>query len=143
MCLPFEDLAKRTLGKGEHLGFEWEITKNRWAQRCGYVRVLPGHPWFGKTPDVAVHGGITFAEHGKACPTHGEADEWWIGFDCGHGGDACDMELLDTADQEAVSFVESINRIRGSYPLRVWTQADVEALCKSVAEQAASALLLG
>lgn len=68
---------------------------------CGYVGVTADHPHFGKsyeTPDVDVHGGLTFAD---ACspgetedrgichvPGIGEPDHvWWFGFDCAHSGD--------------------------------------------------------
>jgi hypothetical protein len=68
---------------------------------CGYVAVMPSHPWFGKeyeTPDVEVHGGLTFANHcqpaklgeHRVChtPRKGEPDNvWWFGFDCAHCGD--------------------------------------------------------
>jgi len=96
MCLPIMDLDNRTLAKGEHNGFAWQIVHNDMAYRCGYVRVMPGHPWFGKDYDgidVDVHGGLTFSKAGAACPTHGEHAEWWVGFDCAHGGDAPDPKL--------------------------------------------------
>lgn len=130
MCLAVPDLEQRTLAKGEHAGFEWHIVNNdRFGFRCGYVRVLPGHPWFGARYDevnAEVHGGLTFAEHGTACPTHGKADEWWLGFDCGHGGDASDPSLpaehRDVYDYGVVR-----------------TQAYVEAECRSLCEQARDA----
>ena len=65
---------------------------------CGYVGVPEGHPSFGApydTPDVEVHGSLTFANrcrpgedeaHGICHrPEPGEPDHvWWLGFDCGH-----------------------------------------------------------
>lgn len=62
---------------------------------CGYVAVPPGHPYHGKhydTPDVRVHGGLTYADKcsGHVChvPKPGEPDDvWWFGFDCAHSGD--------------------------------------------------------
>lgn len=62
---------------------------------CGYVGVPPKHPWHGKNyDDVAadVHGGLTYSDKcsGHIChtPAPGESDNvWWLGFDCGHGGD--------------------------------------------------------
>jgi hypothetical protein len=52
------------------------------------------------TPDIDVHGGLTFAdmcqgqaESGKGIchvPGEGEPDHvWWFGFDCAHAGDLC------------------------------------------------------
>ena len=63
---------------------------------CGYVGVAKEHPLYGvdyDTPDVEVHGGLTFAEkcnesdkeHGVC--HHGPEALWWFGFDCAHGGD--------------------------------------------------------
>lgn len=131
MCLPFNDLDKRSLGKGEHAGFAWEIVKNRMGHRCGYVRVLPGHPWFGKPYDdipADVHGGLTFADPGKACDTHDEKAEWWIGFDCGHAGDAPDPTLIDPGGYLLPSCGDETIR----------TQEYVEAECRSLCEQAAA-----
>lgn len=65
---------------------------------CGYVGVPPGHRFYGvdyETPDVDVHGGLTFADRCMEDTLEGEgvchipepgrpADVWWLGFDCGH-----------------------------------------------------------
>lgn len=53
---------------------------------CGYVQVPLLHPWFGKDKgemEVLCHGGITFSDDIE------DEEGWgfWIGFDCGHGGD--------------------------------------------------------
>ena len=147
MCLPFHDLAQRTLGKGEHVGFEWEVVVNPMGYRCGYVRVLPGHPWFEKDYDDNIaadaHGGLTFAQHGKACPTHGAAAEWWIGFDCAHCDDAPDPALRahagvrqgDNAFDASAVLKEKLGYSiieRGT----VRTQEYAEAECRALCEQA-------
>jgi hypothetical protein len=62
---------------------------------CGYAAVPPGHPEHGHdydTPNVDVHGGLTYAKacEGDVChvPKPGEPDDvWWFGFDCAHAGD--------------------------------------------------------
>lgn len=144
MCLPFTD---RSLAKGEHAGFEWEIVHNGMGHRCGYVRVLPGHPWFEKPYDdvrVAgdewpeVHGGLTFADHGKTCETHKGEDEWWLGFDCAHAGDLPDPELPHTRYPSV--FRELSDAFFGGTSLgeAVRTQEYVEAECRRLCEQAAS-----
>src|SRR5690348_9897842 len=49
---------------------------------CGYVQLPSGHPWEKLDPfDIPdeVHGGITFLQK--------IAEEYWIGFDCGHSED--------------------------------------------------------
>jgi len=74
-------------------GFHCLITRNDFmVHLCGYVAVPPGHPWHGKQPNADAHGGVNYAEScaGKVChvPAPGESDDvWWVGFDCGHGGD--------------------------------------------------------
>lgn len=105
MCNPVSTAwPEALLAKGEHLGFEWEVTQNRIAYRCGYVRIPPGHPWHGlhydhddlRTIDgewVDVHGGLTFSEPDTHCDKGGPDDAWWLGFDCAHAGDAPDPAL--------------------------------------------------
>jgi hypothetical protein len=138
MCLPFPDEAERTLSKGEHAGFQFQTVYNGSGYRCGYVRVEPGHPWFGKHYDhieAEVHGGLTFADPGKPCPTHGAEAEWWVGFDCAHGGDAPDPIF-------ACKFRENFMRSVLEGPLGYGTVRDqeyVDAECRSLCEQAAKA----
>jgi hypothetical protein len=84
------------LEKGEHIGHEYNIVHNRQGYRCGYIKVEPGHPWFGKGYDdinANVHGGLTFAAADVACDQGGADNGWWLGFDCAHGGDAPDPSL--------------------------------------------------
>lgn len=73
----------------------------------GYVAVPPGHPWHGvgcEVPDVRVYGDLTYAGPGDrsesipgyACNGHylrpdPPEDDWWFGFDCGHGWDLMPM----------------------------------------------------
>ena len=100
MCLAIHDLEERRLASGTKDGFEFEVVHNDIGYRCGYIRVLPGHPWFGKEYqqiDCDVHGGLTFASKGTACATHGEEAEWWVGFDCAHFGDAPDETVMPQA----------------------------------------------
>ncbi|HEY6275766.1 MAG TPA: hypothetical protein VIX86_05500, partial [Streptosporangiaceae bacterium] len=49
MCNPVSTAhPELLLSKGEHLGYEWEVTNNQMGYRCGYVRIPAGHPWHGK-----------------------------------------------------------------------------------------------
>lgn len=159
MCLPLKHLEENRLTKGEHLGFEWEIVHNGIGGRCGYIRVLPGHPWFEKDyscssdehwdkkphecnalpDDVHCHGGVTFAAHGKACPTHDEADEWWIGFDTSHSGDAPDLSLPWEHEKKERDR-EHVETMIG-YGSTVKDTEYVKRECLSLCEQAARALI--
>jgi hypothetical protein len=100
------------------------IVRNRLGTLCGYVGVMPGHPWHGESyeglvrePDedewdaqidtiIEVHGGLTYAsscnedaaESEGIChvPLPGRAaNVWWFGFDCGHSGDVIPGMRID------------------------------------------------
>jgi len=96
MCNPITTYRPDTLlDKGTHYGYEWEVTSNPLACRCGYVRIPPGHPWHGKDYDDVrtadgdwpeVHGGLTFAHPDTHCGQGGPDDAWWLGFDAAHPG---------------------------------------------------------
>lgn len=105
---------------------------------CGYVGVSEGHPGFKAdydSPDVDVHGGLTFAdmcqeqsaETGKGIchiPGEGEPDHvWWFGFDCAHSGDLCPAH-----DQHS---------IYGIYRDLRYVKSQVEGLARQLAAQAA------
>jgi len=121
--------------KGEHLGYEWEVTCNRIGYRCGYVRIPAGHPWHGKDYDSVepypdVHGGLTFAEPDTDCGKGGEDNAWWLGFDCAHAGDAPDPGLP--------GYEQRLHSVLGEYG-SIRTTSYVAAECRSLAEQAAAA----
>jgi hypothetical protein len=118
--------------KGEHAGFEWEVTSNGIGYRCGYVRIPAGHPWHGSDIDdealgeVEVHGGLTFAAADTDCGKGGEDNAWWVGFDCAHAGDSPDPEIGRGAIMLG---------LRGT----IRTTGYVAAECRRLADQAAAA----
>lgn len=102
-------------GGGLYKDHEYLIVLNTNGHRCGYVAIPPEHP-YSNTPEeersffggkkykhydydslnINCHGGLTFMS-----PTHGLKDlldvpcnDIWIGFDCGHLGDSCDIKLF-------------------------------------------------
>jgi len=126
------------LSKGVHAGYEWEVTSNGIGYRCGYVRMPPGHPWYGKgyddiDPYPDVHGGLTFAEPDFHCGKGGADDAWWLGFDCAHAGDAADSSLPTQDGRPLHPAIAALGREHGA----IRTTAYVEAECRSLAEQAA------
>lgn len=137
MCHPIEVRhPERVLAKGEHLGYEWLVTHNSMGHRCGYVRVLPGHPWHGKgifKIDANAHGGITAAEPDEPCHKGGEDNAWWVGFDCAHAWDKPDMTL----PIERAEIAETMLRVCKDGEVR--TQEYVEAECLGLCEQAKEA----
>jgi hypothetical protein len=133
MCLSIAiNRPDDVLAKGEHVGFEWMVVHNAMGYRCGYVKVAPGHPWYGKDYyDVPadVHGGLTFAEKDVACGNGGPDDGWWLGFDCAHGYDLPDPALPGRHGRMPMFGGGAVVR----------TQEYVEAECRSLCEQAQAA----
>jgi hypothetical protein len=137
MCNPVTTKAPESLlAKGEHEGYEWEVTNNGIGYRCGYVRIPAGHPWHGKDYDDVepypdVHGGLTFARPDTDCGKGGEDNAWWLGFDAAHCGDAADPSLPGR-DGRDIAFLVS-HRIPGD---TIKTTDYVAAECRSLIEQA-------
>lgn len=94
---------------------------------CGYVGVPPGHPAYGQgyseeaLYDIHVHGGLTYADESRWEELDTLPDDWWwLGFDCGHGGD-----IIPKMPYTAVSFAGDTYR-NISYVIEQ---------CESLAEQ--------
>lgn len=146
MCLPLKPFKIER--EWEHAGLKCVVVMAREAgHRCGYVRVPPSHPMFGKSyndPEVDVHGGLTFAAL-EPC-THEDGSGWWFGFDCAHLGDLSTDPDVDTSSlsEEAKRRVEIDRELRlgdyssfGDYS-SYRSQAYVEREAESLAEQLAA-----
>lgn len=86
----------------------------------GYVAVPPEHPWYRRhydKVDVAIHGGLTYAEL--------EPDGWVFGFDTGHGGDVW-------PEQKQPSYMTT-------WKERIWTMYKLETEVQRLADQLAEA----
>jgi len=75
----------------EHAGLTCIVLRNDSGSLCGYVAVPKGHPLYGdESPDLHVHGGITFAGQADRRSPRSTAEPlktatlWWFGFDCSH-----------------------------------------------------------
>lgn len=135
---PWQDEPDRW--EGEHLGFPLLALRGRGGNWCGYAAVPPGHPWHGikslwaeGSPDIDVHGGITYsgACSGRIChvPKPGEPDNvFWLGFDCHHAGDIAPGD-------EAFFRSRGLPSLEG-YGDRYRTLAYVQDECRRLAEQA-------
>jgi hypothetical protein len=141
------------LGKGNHAGFEWQIVHNGLGNRCGYVKLEPGHPWFGKgydEIDAKCHGGLTFAEADTECGAGGPDNGWWIGFDAGHAFDLPDPSLprrhRPPGFELIADFGNLFEGLAGVVPPHgrdvpaVCSQAYMEGQCRSLCEQARNAI---
>jgi hypothetical protein len=145
MCLPVKPYKVEREWK--HAGLSCAVVLAREAgHRCGYVRVPPGHSLFGKewdSPNVEVHGGLTFAEL-EPCTEHEDGQGWWFGFDCAHSGDASvdpnltEKECLTEDGKVRLRIERDMNR---KYPVsrieRYWREAEVVAETEKLADQLA------
>ena len=151
MCLPIKPYKIER--EWRYKGLSCAVVQGREAgSRCGYVRVPPGHPEYGKHYDsveVSVHGGLTFAEI-EPCTEHSDGQGWWFGFDCAHFQDAMyDPEATpeSISDPESRRSLEIHREISGKYPispefnLHYWTEAEVVAETEQLAEQLAEVKL--
>lgn len=103
-----------------HCGLPCLLHRGPLGAWCGYVAVPPGHPLHGcsySTPDISVHGGLTYADEcaGAIChvPDPGEPDNvWWFGFDCAHGGDIVPkfVDLETIPETSRMFFQEGVYR---------------------------------
>lgn len=107
---------------------------------------------------IAVHGGITFGHEitdqkeldGLLPGADGAPLGLWIGFDCAHGGDRLEEQLvLDLTKpgpmrDSFLDHVRRMNEIHDDYPMgneRTWSTEDVAAECESMADQLAAGAL--
>lgn len=123
--------------------FEYAITHNMRGNRCGYLKLLPGHPWHGSSYSdlrglIEVHGGLTFASPDVRCDKAGDDNGWWIGFDCAHMGDGCDWDLASESyrqDFKAMPYAfSSFNE--GTIRTTEYVKDELENLGEQAAEAA-------
>lgn len=140
MCLPVT--PHKIEKEWKAFGLSCAVVQAREASyRCGYVRVPPNHPMFGKyydDVDVSVHGGLTFAKI-EPCTEHEDGQGYWFGFDCGHSEDALiDPNVnLDEVSSQTRKLIE----IHNQFTFRdkhFWTEAEVIAETEKLAEQLAA-----
>lgn len=145
MCLPVNPY--RVEREWKAFGLSCAVVQGREAgNRCGYVRVPPGHPLYGRDygdPDVDVHGGLTFADI-EPCTEHDDGQGWWFGFDCGHAGDArYDPDAdINTVGSTTRKMMEINLELDVKYPMpfgyeHFWTEGEVANETEHLAEQLA------
>ena len=130
MCLPVKPYKVEREWKT--FGLSCAVVQNREAgNRCGYVRVPPGHPAWGKhydDVDVDVHGGLTFARP-EPCMEHEDGQGYWLGFDCAHSRDKrpCTDEFILAVNKKYGSIYGD-----GTYRDFAYVQAEVTLLAKQL-----------
>lgn len=93
----------------EKIGDIWLVTTAiDFGHRCGYVGIPKWHPYYKiileNDPEAYfnVHGGITYSDHELPAFVGDDkiANHFWLGFDCGHAGDARDPSIFDKSQFE-------------------------------------------
>lgn len=81
--------------KFTYKGYDCAVLFQPMGFRTGYVRIPEKHPWFNKPYNelgVACHGGLTYGRPYLVNVSDESEGHYWIGFDCGHYGDANDYD---------------------------------------------------
>ncbi len=142
-------------GGGSYKEHEYLIVLNINGHRCGYVAIPPEHK-YSQIPEtqeawkhydydsleIDCHGGLTFMS-----PTHGlkklletPCNDMWIGFDCGHYRDKCDVEAVrkyygEEAYESKKSFFQAMNHDDIDLGQTLKPYAYVEEECHSIIDQ--------
>ncbi len=147
-------------GGGTYKDHEYIIVLNTSGHRCGYVAIPPEHPYsqtpeeqrsiLGRTSshwdydslDIDVHGGLTFMspEHGLKDLLSVPCNDMWIGFDCGHYLDKCDVKMFrkyfgEEECKQKESFFNAMNHDDIDMGQTVKEYHYVEKQCHSIIDQ--------
>ena len=134
MCLPVRPYA--ILREWEHEGLKCAVTQaHEHGHLCGYVRVPPEHPFYGKDYDdiglSTEHFSVNFSEP-EPC-AHEDGQGWWLGFDCAQSLFTLDPEAdISWLDPEARRLL--FKEIPG-IPRHYWRQPEVEAEVQKLSEE--------
>lgn len=133
-------------GGGIYMDYEYLIVLNSNGHRCGYVALPHEHEYNNLdcdyfSLDINCHGGLTFmsSEHGLKDLLPIKCNDIWIGFDCGHYSDKCDVKAFtkyygEKQAEERTSFFASLDLIMGDMKsIKDFHYAEKE--CKSIIEQ--------
>lgn len=104
-------------------GYKCVVIGGMLGFRCGYLELPADSKLYGKHYDkvnefISVHGGWTYSDYTYEVnyPIESSAGAYWIGFDCGHIGDAKDFELIKSlGDERYIQFFEEVEGITPSH----------------------------
>lgn len=102
----------------EYKGYRCIVLVNTVANRCGYVLINDGQPFYKhhfNEDELICHGGVTFCDYFEYVTNHEFRDIWAVGFDCGHSGDRFAVEdaiRYGTVDEKS-EYVKDIRMING------------------------------
>lgn len=141
----------------EETGLPCIIKRNHMGTWCGYVGVSEGHPAYDRgynqvDDQINVHGGLTYSGR---CSPHEEGEEahaichvveggeddavFWLGFDCGHGGDliprmaAENRRRYKETGDEIWNDMSEVFGDRATYRDQSYVTAETRSLAKQLA----------
>ena len=143
-------------GGGKYKDYEYLIVLNHQGHRCGYIAIKPEHPANNIKPvfdpflqkerfnydalDIDCHGGLTFggSNHGLKDLLSTSCTDNWIGFDCGHIGDLCDVEAFtkyfgEEERKKKQYFFDAMNYDFGIRSIKNFVYVETE--CKCIIDQ--------
>jgi hypothetical protein len=120
MSISIPDWEKESILEKEwvHCGLRCKVIFVYQSHRCGYVGLYKSHVAYGIKYDninVDVHGGLTFGNNGKDNDFLDDKETYWLGFDCGHGGDTPFKWTLDVTIVETNRLAEKLSQITSLY----------------------------
>lgn len=126
---------------GNYKGYEYLITFNERAFRCGYVAIPPSHPTYnfeGNYPDFSVHGGVSFFDKPHLLKEI-NCDDKWIGFDAHHSGDLldidCQKKYFPGIREAIISYSEEFNEIYSKSFSTIKSKEYMIQECKNLIDQ--------
>ena len=140
MCLQFKiSRPESVLEEGYRHDFEWAIIYNSMGYLCGYLKVEPGHPWYGleySDIDAIAHGDeLNYSQPDVPCGGEGsegvgpDSDNgWWVGFHCGGCFDLPRLEWASEGHREMVLIVRRIMKELGREITVDYVKGELNAL---------------
>lgn len=122
----------------EYKGFTCMVVIHQMGHRCGYVCIPKEHKYYKKHFDsipVMCHGGLTYGDHILS------QDDFWIGFDCAHYGDAYDFSAACNAYRDNTDVLEQLSMMAhitnkfGGNEGHIWTKDEVARECEKIVNQ--------
>lgn len=112
---PWSDEPDFAVWRDGETGLICLLLRNAAGAWCGYVGLPEGHKYCGedsRTVDWELedgpHGGVTYSrepnEYVGYTPDDGPAPSWYVGFDCGHVGDATPRTSFSWAEYRTFEY---------------------------------------
>lgn len=111
-----------------------ELLQDIKSSTIGKKGIIDLFCWNGETTSlnllIDVHGGLTYSSLGykTSYPTNQFDKVWWLGFDCGHYGDAKDMEMMQKVFPKSYKIILKYDLFASSGSIRTLEYVENECL---------------